>query len=880
MGSVEEVRRFVAEMARRRVFQVVAVYGGGAFALLQSADVVVDALSLSPTLVTTLTIIVLLGFPVALAVGWIYDLDAAGRLRRTGPAEADFPEAAASDGSHEAGARLTWTLKVGSVFAAGLLITASWLIATRISPPERAYAVSDPRGSYLVAPVHGLGGSDAELALTERAAGRLMWQLRGWTAIRVVQEFALTGMLYDLEVEAGSPPSLDQTFQMARTQQVGTVVGLRVTADADSAHLEAVLYDVASGEEIGRPFLQTAARDDLDGLVAPVARSILQLRDQHVELDELRAESPVLGAHQDFLEGLAALYDWRLTEAEREFRAAIAADSQFAAAHHYLALTLYWQTARDEERIIASGPEIARLARTASRLAAQRDLRPGLLEHVEAMRAFWAGDYESARQRYRSLLERDPSDTEAWLLLGAVEFRDPYLELTDEGELRPRRNPNAARRAFERAIELSPDFQLSYGHLFALDRQLLSAAVLGEGCPAFESPDTPRSPPYAVAEAGRQVAYCPLAGDSVTWVPMAAFEQFDLQTAGERALRQMRRSRALLEDWVRIHPDHPRPHEELDSWLTWRRSMLSCSADSAEIGELTRAIRVHRELTLGLRGDTTPEDRVRLALLRLAEDQATDALVSLARLETQADVIPAAAANVYLAMGMTDEALEASASAYEVASWARGDPVDGSIILAGDVAGLVHEIAILGATGNHGPALRDAFDRLLRAWAPPAYERRQSVLLREMMVRFGAGPGLVLDSVSRRAWFEGWDGEGVPVDPMWRGLVGTMRSEVALEGARERQRAARRTAALEHFGTGVLARFSGRDSIAADQFRRVGNCPLSLDALDENWGVRTLARFYLARTLESLGDPAAAAKAMDGFSTLWRGIPGGPGDPN
>jgi len=407
---------------------------------------------------------------------------------------------------------------------------------------------------------------------------------------------------------------------------------------------------------------------------------------------------------------------------------------------------------------------------------------------------------------------------------------------------------------------------------------LLSAAVLGEGCPAFEPPDTPRFPPYAVIEAGRQVSYCPLAGDSVTWVPMATFEQFDLQTAGERAHPQMRRSRALLEDWVRIHPDHPRPHEELDSWLTWRRSMMSCSADSAEIGELTRAIRVHREQALGLRGDTTPEDRVRLALLRLSDDQATDALVSLARLEPQADVIPPAAANVYLAMGMTDQALEASASAYEVASWAREDPADGSIILSSDVAGLVHEIAVRGATGDDGPELQRAFDQLMNSWAPPAYDLRQSVLLREMMLRFGVAPGLVLDPVSRQAWFDGWNRAGVPMDPIWSGLVGTMRADAALDRVLDGQRTARRTDLLDHFGTGVLARVSGRDSIAADQFRRVENCPLSLDALDENWGVRTLARFYLARTLETLGDPAAAARAMDGFSTLWRGSPGGPGD--
>lgn len=882
MGWVEEVRRFVAELARRRVFQVVAVYGGGAFALLQSADIVVEALALSPTLVTFLTVIVLLGFPLAVAVGWIYDLDAAGRLRRTDPAstETDVDNVATpvEQAERTSSLRLGWPLKATGVAAFVLLVTAGWLIATRISPPEPAYAVSDPRGSYLVAPVHARSESPADLDLAERVAARLMFKLRGWESVRVVQEFALTGMLYELDIEAEHAPSLDQTFHMARTQQVGTVVALRVTTDADSAHLEAVLYDVASRREIGPPFLQTAARDDVDGLVAPVARAVLELRDLDVELDELRTESPVLEAHQDFFEGLDALYAWRLTEAESHFREAIAADSQFAAAHHYLALALYWQTARDVERMVANGPEIARLTRSASRLAVRRDLRPGLRGHIEALRAFWAGDYAGARERYESLLERDPSDTEAWLLLGAVEFVDPFLERTPNGDLRPRRNPNVARRAFERAIELSPDFQLSYGHLFALDRELLSASVLGEGCPAFEPPDARRLPPYLILEAGRQIPYCPIMLDSVTWMPAARFVGLDLRAASERAQHEMRRSRVLLEDWVRIHPEQPRPHEELDRWLTWRRSMLSCSGDPAQIDELTRAIRVHRESALSLRGDTTSADRTRLALLRLADQQVDETLLALGDIDAGAEP-PPAAANVYLALGMTERAIAASALAYDAQSWGRIDSIEGSVILAGDVAHLVQDITMRGATGDVGPELRASFEQLMAAWTPPAYSPRHSVLLREMMLRFGVAPALALDSISRRKWFEDWDAHGVTMDPVWQGLSGIASPDAALDRTLAAHRAARQTLAIDHFTAGVLARTAGRDSIAATQFRHVEACPLSLDALDEGWGVRTLSRLFLAGALRDLGDSADATTAMSGFSTLWRGRAGTPDSP-
>jgi tetratricopeptide (TPR) repeat protein len=878
VSLADPVRRFVAELARRRVFYVVALYGGGAFALLESVDIVVGSLGLSPRITTILTIVVLLGFPVAVGIGWLYDLDASGYLRPTAGG-------GVLDGSPGPAAGKSVPvvhLGLAGLVGVGLVALVSWVIAVRVLPPDpRGYAVPDPRGSYLVTSVRGGGQEPAELALAGRAASRLMWALRGWDSLRVVQEFALTGMLYDLEVPRGQAPDLHQAYQMARNQGVGTVMAVHVGLDRDTAFLEAALYDVAEEREVGQPVLFRGVAADLDGLVAPVTRTILNLRDQTVELAELRGESPNLRAHQDFFGGLEALYGWRLTEAESLFRAAIAEDSIFAAAHHYLALTLYWQTARDGERLTTAGPEIARLTQSASRLADQRNLRPGLRDHVEALRSFWAGDYEEARRIVRSLIDRDPSDTEAWLLLGSIEFTDPYTEVTTGG-LRPRRSPNEARHAFERSVELSPDFQLSYGHLFALDRELLDA-VSGLGCPAFEPPEAPRRPPFVAPEAGGQVPFCPLVTDSVEWVPAADFALVDLKAATRRAEARMRRSRALLEEWVQIHPNEARPHQELDRWLTWKRGALGCETRPEEVAELTRAIGRHREAAFALSSDTTPEDRARLALLRLADGRVEAALDALGGdppvSSASSRTLPAA--NVHLAVGRTRDALTAAAPAYDGKSWGRLDPDGGGVIQSGPVADLVREAAMRGATGSTGAELRGAYERLLASWSGPDYTRRESVLLREMLLRMELAPGLLIDSVARAAWFAGWDDEGIVIPVLWRGLLAgdRLQAERALATVLETRRAWEITGAFDHFAVGVLARHAGNDSLAAASFREVVACPLSLDDLDVGWGLRTLSILYLSRSLEAVGDPAASARALNVFSDLWRGRPEGPGDP-
>jgi len=56
-------QRFFAELKRRRVFRVMAVYGVVAFAVLQVADILVPALQLPESFVTGIAVLAILGFP-------------------------------------------------------------------------------------------------------------------------------------------------------------------------------------------------------------------------------------------------------------------------------------------------------------------------------------------------------------------------------------------------------------------------------------------------------------------------------------------------------------------------------------------------------------------------------------------------------------------------------------------------------------------------------------------------------------------------------------------------------------------------------------------------------------------------------------------------
>src|SRR5262249_17337280 len=130
--------------------------------------------------------------------------------------------------------------------------------------------------------------------------------------------------------------------------------------------------------------------------------------------------------------------------------------------------------------------------------------------HIAALFAFQDGDYQTARTVYRAIVKRDPTDVYAWLMLGSVEFRDPWLAPGARTSiLRPRGDLNAAVRAFAETIRLQPRFDLGYGHLFDIHQRLVGASTR-RGCWGFELPRNERLTPWESGSPQQQQPFCPV----------------------------------------------------------------------------------------------------------------------------------------------------------------------------------------------------------------------------------------------------------------------------------------------------------------------------------------------------------------------------------
>ena len=77
---------FFGELRRRNVFKVGVLYIVSCWIILQVADLLFNAFELPPQWIRMVLAVLILGFPVAMALAWLYEMTPAG-LKRTSDSE-------------------------------------------------------------------------------------------------------------------------------------------------------------------------------------------------------------------------------------------------------------------------------------------------------------------------------------------------------------------------------------------------------------------------------------------------------------------------------------------------------------------------------------------------------------------------------------------------------------------------------------------------------------------------------------------------------------------------------------------------------------------------------------------------------------------------
>ncbi|MBK5097267.1 MAG: tetratricopeptide repeat protein [Gemmatimonadetes bacterium] len=135
-------QRFLAELKRRRVFRVMAVYGALAFAIIEASDVILPRMGMPDWTVSLVVWFALIGFPVAIALAWAFDVTPQGVQRTGEAAPGELTKIIAAPASKR------WPAGLLALVGVVALVAGAWFAGRNTASTSAAESVADrPAGS-------------------------------------------------------------------------------------------------------------------------------------------------------------------------------------------------------------------------------------------------------------------------------------------------------------------------------------------------------------------------------------------------------------------------------------------------------------------------------------------------------------------------------------------------------------------------------------------------------------------------------------------------------------------------------------------------------------------------------------------------------------
>jgi len=388
---------FLGMLKRRRVVRVAIVYGVVAYALLEAADLLIPALGLPGWLLSALVITAIVGFPIALALSWLFDITPEGIVR-----------AGADRGDPESSGAWLSTGSIAIIAGAVIAIAVGWWLsdAARMTTEEEG---PEPIRSVAVLPF----ANESESPDEDYFAEGLSEELR-----------ALLSRLGGLDVAAGASSrrfaaTEDDLGAIAEGLGVGAVLKGVVDKGPDRVRVSAELLSPSEGGTRLWSGEYERVIDDIFEVESEIAGSIVDALEVRLPqgkaspMDEIVTTNAM--AYDKYLWGLFN-HNRRTVAGARDavdnFRMSLGFDSAYAPAWLGLAESL----AQTVELSIAEDPE-ATVARGLAAADSAVSLRPRSAGALAA-RAFFlqqSWEWDAAEAALERALQEDPEYSRARL---------------------------------------------------------------------------------------------------------------------------------------------------------------------------------------------------------------------------------------------------------------------------------------------------------------------------------------------------------------------------------------------------------------------------------------------------------------------------------
>jgi len=318
-GDSSRSMAFFSELKRRRVGKVAIGYGAVAWMVTEASSVVMPALRLPEWTVTFVVVFLMVGFPVAMIMAWVFDVGPQG-IKRTAPLRDET-------------AAMQVRLRVAYAAVVVLLMAGlGYLLYER--GLGRAMA-GERRGSIAVLPFTNLSGDTAKDYFSDGMSEELLNLLARVPGLQVASRtssFAYKGRNVDIR-EVGSQLGVDTVLE-GSVRQAGDQV--RITAQLIDTETGFHLWSETYDRQLADIF---QVQDEIAGAIVSKLRIQLAPEDQQLA-QRTRAPTQNVEAYELYLQGRAV---WKkrgeanLKRAIELYQSALARDPAFARAHAALA---------------------------------------------------------------------------------------------------------------------------------------------------------------------------------------------------------------------------------------------------------------------------------------------------------------------------------------------------------------------------------------------------------------------------------------------------------------------------------------------------------------------------------------------------------------
>ena len=411
-GSMPAIQHFLGELRRRRVIRAAVVYAIAGWVVIEVASTMLPGLNLPGWTVTLVIALVVLGFPIAVAMAWLFDMGSRGVQRTTASVEA--PEAAAHVGAGDAGEPVAESHR-----------------------PTLARADEDRR-TIAVLPFVNMSGDAENEYFSDGISEEILNLLTKLPQLKVASRTSS----FNFKGKETSIP------HVARELGVGTVLEGSVRRAGNHVRITAQLIEADSDSHL---WSETYDREmkDVFQIQDDIAQSIVKALQVTLTPQERRAMQFVATsdpeAYDYYLRGRNYMYSMARRDYEhaiRMFEQAIGVDSKYALAYAGMA-DAYSHLYRYAE----ATPENVERANRASEQAVVLDRDSAEAHASRGLALFISERYDDAEHEFDAAVRLNPNLFEAWHYYG--------LACSSQG------NFEKAARLYVKASEVNPaDFQV------------------------------------------------------------------------------------------------------------------------------------------------------------------------------------------------------------------------------------------------------------------------------------------------------------------------------------------------------------------------------------------------------------------------------------